>query len=72
MQRVLQIELDIGACNSDRQRQPGRGPIGVGRLHVGLSCLERLTVAAPEVQVVGEVQRQAGVGYVASTVGRRQ
>ncbi len=68
VQRVLQIELDVRARDGNGQSKPGGHTIRRRSLNAGLGRLERLAVAAPEVEVVAEVQRETAVGHKAATI----
>ncbi len=72
MKRICQVELDVRASNRDGQCEPRCRAIRVSRPNVGPSRLQRLLVAAPEIDVVTEVECDTAVSHVASAIRRRQ
>src|SRR5205807_3611657 len=71
-QLVPEVELDIGARHSHGEREAGRGPVGLGRLDTRAGRGEKRAVAAPEIDLEAEVEREARIGHVAAGVGRRK
>src|SRR5256885_10683806 len=71
-QRVPQVEVDVSAHHTDRERQARRRAVGIRRRYARACRGQQGAVAAPEVEVETEVERHPSVARVAAGEGRRE
>ncbi len=68
---MRQVELKISPCHGNGERESRGRLVGFGGLHGSACGGQRLAIAAPEVDLVAEVQGELPLGHEASRIRRR-